>query len=118
MSLKPDFAAWMPAGPMPPSSPSPKKTMRMTWYDKQFTFNWDGYMTVEHAETDEYIEMLRWLEDNIDMIMFKPCIKRRRCEEEWYSSKHPNLMVRTKKDCRVIYFRNKEDAMAFKLRWT
>lgn len=100
---------WVSSGAFPPSTPQPKPTPQFSWRDKRFRLFWDGYMKLEMFTITEYYNMRSWLKDNLSKKGYK--IKD---NPTWADMFFRN---KNKKTTCLIYFKDKEDAAAFKLRW-
>ena len=72
-------------------------------------------MVIEQATEKERTAMFVWLGINVPR-KFKMRKKMRHCME-WNMLGAGGFAIKTKRKVPTIYFRNKEDAMAFKLMW-
>ena len=100
---------WIPTGGG--FGPTRRRIPDIRWCDKGFTFFWDGSLTISDFFCSDYYEMYDWLLTNL-----KGKIKIYNGTRNYHKRR-----IRKKSQIQdgslLIYFRNKEDAMAFKLRW-
>lgn len=104
---------WVPAGAMPPFPPLPKRKLKLTWHDKKFTLFWDGFITIENFTDTDYYNMCDWLTDNLDK-KYK-ITKKKHNRPRWRTI--GSSVIMGKRKLLAVCFKDKEDAMAFKLRW-
>lgn len=104
---------WMPAGGPPPRMSTPPP--HMTWHEHSFRLFWDGHIKASHYPCVVYGQMFDWLIENIKG---KPRIYNLAYGQRPGSQTTIRDRSQFREGHIAVHFKNKEDAMAFKLRWS
>ena len=112
-----NLSGWIPIGPIGGGQPSKKIIWKKASLSKRF-IGWAGFLTCENFTFDQYKELIEWCREGLDdnsirCHMFSKKRSRKHVDGAWVNSD----VIRGDIILMKIYFKNKYDAIAFKIAW-